>query len=344
MQNTPHKCAIISLDHHQGSVGAAIKDGFLANGLLADEITPSSDKSLHEYDFLLLYGPMLPITPLSTWLTKQRMAVPPILFWFTEQLHRPQYSKIQRKIAKLRAQAEIKFGTASPFIQRYSNLTLRLLRAGRLRAFGEILNLNDLGYLKHVFVFSQTHLNYFRQSNLPVDLIPMGYHPQFGQNLRIKKDIDVVFLGSTRDHRRRKLIQEIHEDLHSLGIHFEIRDGSSQHGYAFGEQRTRLINRSRIMLNIMRQPWDDPCFRMLLAAPNRSLLISESLLPASTGLFTPGEHLITANLGAIVDTISRYLSDVPARERIVEKAYDLVTNGMTMEAMTRKIITTVKWS
>jgi len=167
----------------------------------------------------------------------------------------------------------------------------------------------------------------------------MGYHPQFGEWFGgIERDIDVVFLGSTRDKRRHNIILELNDKLHSKGVNFVIKDGSPERGYVFGQERTLLLNRSKIMLNIMRQPWDDPVFRLLLAAPNGAMLLSEKLLTTSMGPFQPGEHFAMSNLENIVEAIEYYISNNEERSKIARNAFEFVTKELTMRNMARRIL------
>jgi hypothetical protein len=173
----------------------------------------------------------------------------------------------------------------------------------------------------------------------------MGYHPNFGERLSSQsRDIDVVFLGSTRDKRRKALIAELHEQLARRNIHLVIKDGSRQHGHVFGRERTLLLNRAKIMLSIMRQPWDDPVFRMLLAAPNGAMLLSENLLPTSMGPFLPGVHLAMTDLSNMADSIEYYLSHDQERQAIADQAYSFVTGELTMTKMAQRLITAMGYS
>jgi len=92
------------------------------------------------------------------------------------------------------------------------------------------------------------------------------------------------------------------------------------------------------MLNIMRQPWDDPIFRLLLAAPSGSMLLSEKLLPTSMGPYLPGKHFAMADLPHIVQAVEYYLSNDDDRREIAGQAFEFVTKELTMRNMAQKII------
>jgi hypothetical protein len=76
------------------------------------------------------------------------------------------------------------------------------------------------------------------------------------------------------------------------------------------EERRILLNRTKIALNISRQPWEDSSLRYFVVAPNRAMIVTEPTLPHTP--FTPGVHLVEAP----IEQIGRYdllLSDSRGR-------------------------------
>jgi hypothetical protein len=167
----------------------------------------------------------------------------------------------------------------------------------------------------------------------------MGSSPSFGRLLGLERDLDLAFVGSTRDRRRRRMLGRIVSELRTIGIETTIRDGSPQHGSVFGEERVRLFNRTKIVLNIMRQPRDDVIFRMLLSAPNGAMLLSEPVF--DPGPFVPGVHFVEAGPENLVQSIQYYLSHDKERERIAESARLFVTQDLTMRRMADRLL--VHW-
>jgi hypothetical protein len=101
-----------------------------------------------------------------------------------------------------------------------------------------------------------------------------------------------------------------------------------EHPYVFGEERTILLNRTKIALNLLREEWDDNSMRYCLAAPNRALIVTEPTLKHTP--LRPGVHLVEAPIDRMVDTICYYLEREEERQRIVDQAYQLVTTELTM--------------
>jgi spore maturation protein CgeB len=74
-----------------------------------------------------------------------------------------------------------------------------------------------------------------------------------------------------------------------------------------------------------------------MAAPNRSLIVSEPILPHCPQ-YEPGVHFVSASIDKLSETILYYLQHDEARERIVENAYRLTTAELTFRNSIKKIM------
>lgn len=317
----------------QGRLAGPLMDGFAANGCQVSPVAiGTSDFS--GYDYLLLYGPMVPIGRLIERL-KTIPDAPPVIFWYTEQMPDPRLPAwLVLILARGRFRSwkwydEFLLKNTSPRLG--GRLTIPAM--GRLRGVGEIIELHKSGSLKIVCTFSQTNARFLARFQLPVAEIPIGFHPFFGERLGLERDVDVVFLGTTRDARRQRWIPRLEQELGKLNIRFVIKDGSSTRGYLFDHDRTLLLNRTRILLNVMRQPWDDALYRFLLAAANGVLLLSEPLRYESRGPLNPGVHFVESGLDEIVQKIVQTLDSPSTLETIVENATNLINSDLTMPKM-----------
>lgn len=307
------------LTHEEGGFRLAIEAGLQAHGCHVTTRQFAESWQLGQADYLLLYGPMFPIHRTIARL-EQAPRVPPILFWFTEQLPHPRLPLV-KALAMLR--------------WRLGELGHRI---GRLRAIGDILALQKRGWLQRIAVFSERHQATFAQLGCSVVRAPMGLHLTFGERLQLARDVDVLFLGTTRDRRRKRIIAQLTEQFAVSGINFVIKDGSQTHGHVFETERTELINRSKILLNVMRQPWDDLTFRALLAAGNGAMLLSEPVAELGWGDFRPNHHFIMGEIDQLATTAKRWLADDAARQAVAETSYQLVVTQMTIEQMTGRLL------
>lgn len=118
--------------------------------------------------------------------------VPPIVMWFTEQIPKPGFpSFLTYLAARIRYSLERSFYSelVPHWVRDQKPVSAMLWRAGRLRALGEMLALMQHGLLHLTCVFTDTNLCFLRRYGLPVALIPMGYHLQFGERLALEREI-----------------------------------------------------------------------------------------------------------------------------------------------------------
>ena len=251
-------------------VGLGLCEAFQANGCTVEVVT-SSGRWPDGIDLHVIYGPMAPIGSLLLRL-RGLPERPSVAVWYTEPLPPPQpIGALTAAVATRRtADALLRRGAHLPGAKQLEHL---VDRAGRLRACAEITTLCQWGMLDLLAVFTKRHMQVFGAWGLPAEVIPMGACSSFGRLMDLNRNIDVAFIGSTRDRRRKPIVADLTRQLAAEGIRLVIKDGSPEHGYVFGFERAKLLNRTKVLLSVMRQPWDDPVFRLLLAAPNGAMVL-----------------------------------------------------------------------
>src|SRR4051812_327775 len=127
---------------------------------------------------------------------------------------------------------------------------------------------------------------------------------------------------STGQWRHRdRLLTKLLEDLSRRGIAVQRFDN------LWGQERIEVLNRTRILLNLLRHPRDFTGHRLLLGAANKALVVSE---PMDDEPLQPGRHMIQAPVEELADRIVYYLEHEDERRRITEAAYELATTRLTM--------------
>jgi hypothetical protein len=111
--------------------------------------------------------------------------------------------------------------------------------------------------------------------------------------------------------------------------------------FIFGEERTRMLNRAKITLNLTRTWYDDNYLRFPIVMPNRSLVVSEPLLPHCTD-YVAGTHYVAVPIPELARTIAHYLKHEAERERIVAAAYNLVTTDLTLANRVARIMAAIE--
>lgn len=205
----------------------------------------------------------------------------------------------------------------------------------RWRVFGEILALERQGVIDFLGTNSEFRNQVLRKLGIIANLIPHGYDPVFGYDQHSKRDIDVLFLGDpSKSRRRKRFLDHLRRNLAQDGITLTIEDGSK--GYLWGEKRQALLNRTKILLNILVCPTDMPGERLMLGMANGAMVLSEPIVKPAP--FQPGKQLVTADIPEFARLIRLYLRDDTERQRIVDHAYEFVTHHVTMMEQCHKLL------
>jgi hypothetical protein len=165
--------------------------------------------------------------------------------------------------------------------------------------------------------------------------VPLGYHPSQGCDLGLARDIDVLFLGDLKIPRRRPLLSQLQQDQVNL---MAVGDWSDP-AY-WGEKRTRLLNRTKIFLNVQRYAGELSGQRLLIGMANKALVISEPMYNPAP--YVSGKHYITATIEEMPEVIRYYLAHEDERRAVVEDAYQLVTQEVTVEHALSRILALLK--
>jgi len=154
---------------------------------------------------------------------------------------------------------------------------------------------------------------------------PFAYDPAYGCDLGLRRDVDVLFLGALDIPRRRRNIRR----LRKAGVNV-LAMGSWSDPACWGDNRTRLLNRTKILLNLARYPGELAGQRLNLGMANKALLISEPIYRPAP--YVPGTHYVDATVDEMPAAIRYYLSHDLEREKITAAAHRLVMQEMTATA------------
>jgi hypothetical protein len=242
---------------------------------------------------------------------------PATIVWHTEPLPMPRAAGLRREPLTTRELAKI--------VLRDRRINDHYSNARYLKALARTHVVDAFA------VATRAYQAYLAEQGVAVAFVPLGHHPAFGGIVDRKRDIDVLFLGDFRLRRRRLILRRLRRegiDVLTLGDYSDPR--------LWGEQRTELMNRTTIALNIPRLEGHLPDMRFVVAMGTGALLVSETVyLPDP---YVPGRHYVESSSEDLADTIRAYLSDANARLRITEEAHRLVTTDLTLEASYKRLL------
>jgi hypothetical protein len=265
---------------------------------------------------------------------------PVFIHWNTEGLPDPRIPwRIMSAIAEWRSWLERvqdlrnrPIGTGSAE-RRTSFIEGRMLR---FRYLGDYYYAHRKGWLDIFADTSAVYADFHRRHGLPTLVAHWGATARWHEDLGLERDIDVLWIGKRGTGRRNDLLDRVRSELKAHGVRMHVADGN-ENPFVFGEERTWYLNRSKITLNLTRTWYDDNFSRFALAAPNRSLVISERVLDHCPK-FVAGTHYVSVAAEKLAGTILYYLDHKEERAAIVNNAYDLVMTELLFRNSIRSIM------
>ena len=336
----PRDVAVLSEDRGFAlELAEVIADGFRSHDCRVDVLN-RTESWKRDYDFVLGYGPHTregSLLPTALRLASYNKDKRPFFYWwFTESLPKIKLpTQFVRFAARLHSAGNL-YITQSPGAR--TKLWVRVLdrfflsRHFLLRIIGELHEFRSRGLLGGLAATASSKAAHLRRYGFDPVVAPVGYHPTFhGRDLGLQRDIDVGFLGRMNSKRRLHLFERVKRDLENRGIKISLPTDEVD-----GEERTRFLNRTKIILNILQTPYISDVLRSVFCAANKALVVSEP--PADQEPFVPGRHMIAAPIEKLAETIEFYLSHEEHRQEIVEQAYRLVSEELTIHQMTGRIL------
>ncbi len=199
-------------------------------------------------------------------------------------------------------------------------------RMRRFRFIGDYDAAFRQGLLDIMADSSRIYGRIFAKRGIPTLYIPWGSTPSVYADLGLERDIDVLWMGVRGTRRRSRLLDHVRRQLRDYGVEMYVAD-NQENPFIFGDVRTRFLNRAKITLNITRTWYDDNFSRFAYAIPNRSLIVSEPLLPHCPE-YAASRHYVSSPVDELAESIVYYLDHDDERRQTVENAYQLVTTEL----------------
>jgi hypothetical protein len=288
-----------------------------------------SDTDLAEFDAVLTYGPHSYLGRMMPLLRRVRCRrgdrSPRLIWWLNEN---PLDWRVPRSIAGIGGRVRILLDDAWECRTGASKggEPPGPLRLGhRFRIDGELMWAHRHGLPDVLAVTSARRARWLRTLGMDAIHVPTAYGRTYGRDLGLERDIPVAWIGSPGvwANRRDRVLARLTGDLARRGV--TVR---SWLGGLSGEERTEVVNRTKILLNLLQHPQDFTGHRLVLGAANKALVVSELMVDSEP--FQPGRHMVQAPVEELADRIVYYLEHEDERQRISEAAYELVTTRLSM--------------
>lgn len=289
-------------------------------------------------DMVFVRGPYGSLVPLANQILALDPAKrPSLVFMMSEQLPSPELPEWLRYWGSLlRSWIErVAYYQEKPGHWRIRSwLRWVTAKAFRFRYYGDLFWLQRKGILSALVISSLWTANFLRERGFNPTVFPLSYQPDKELDWESERDIPVLWLGKIGSSRRKRILNRIRTELKERGIEMMFVDGVES-PYVFGEERTRLLNRTKIVLNLLREEWDDNSMRYVLSMPQGALVVTEPTLPHTA--FIPDKHLVSVPIDEITDTICYYLEHEDERRKIAEQAFKEITRHSRVESLIQLI-------
>jgi hypothetical protein len=255
----------------------------------------------------------------NTWPLLRRLARRPrTLFWQTEPLPMPTSAGV--RLAPLHA-------------PELAKVVLRDSRRSDPRSNARGLQrVLRHGLVDAVAVSTYERKLFLAEQGVDAAFVPLGYHPLlYGEDRGLARDIDVLFVGALDVPRRRRILRQ----LRAGGVAVQALGDWTDKGL-WGEERTQVLNRTKILLNLPRHPGMLSGGRMLLGMANRAQIVAEPIFEPRP--YVPGKHYVSSPIDQLAAAVQRSLEHDAEREAMTEAAYELVTTELAMERCHAKLV------
>jgi hypothetical protein len=242
---------------------------------------------------------------------------PLVVVWHSEPLPPPRAAGLPRPRLNLREIAKILLRDRRA-TDVYSNY-FRLRSLAR-QELPDVLAVSTLG-----------RREFLAEHGIHAHWVPLGYHASQGHDMRLHRDIDTLFLGTLDVPRRQRLLRRLRRsglDVVTAGNWFDPT--------MWGDSRRRLLNRTKVLLNLGRHPGELSGQRLILGMANKALVVSEPIYKPAP--YVPGTHYVSAALDEIPHLIGYYLTHDDERARIVNEGHRLVTEEVTTKRSVWRIL------
>ena len=302
-----------------------------------------------ERDALLYMGSLGSLRKTARLLERSDTLPRVCLAWNTEPMPPPELNHRWERLGVALSPASLGITWAKPLLHMVSGPMFWMIgRAGLPAGLGRQLSPGALrfsienlavlerglkaGWITHVIAATEQQRQYLAERGLDASFIPSGIHDGYGCNLGGPRDIDVLFIGRLKNNKRRqrsldRMLAAL--EKRSLTVHVVSRG-------CFGQERTKLVNRAKVVLHLHSNEWESPFMRWYLATANGAIIASEPLRVSHP--LDPHTHYISAPLQELPDAICAVLANDTRRMEIFDSCRTRITEKMSLVGSVRAIL------
>ena len=303
-------------------------------------ILADGDEAVLAYDHVLLLGIFPRIIETARLLRTNPNPRRKVVAWAVEALLPADLTGTPRRLGMAMTSVRLGYPASSAAFRRLIRLPYHLIARFALGRYSGQIGANEAqfvfdqtawveralaeGWLTRLLVSTEQKKSAMRAAGHDAVFAPVGHNAEYGRDLGRTRDIDVLFLGRAVGRWRRGVLRRIVSDLRSRGASVEVHTRGVR-----GDDRTELLNRTRVVLHLHKYPWDTPWMRWYLASANGAVVCSQPL--ANPSPLRPGIDYLSAEPASLGDEITRLLADEAARLAMLDSCRRRMADEMSME-------------
>ena len=186
-------------------------------------------------------------------------------------------------------------------------------------------------WVDEIVTDTPTRVTFLRQHAIPARFVPLGFHAGWGSTTDQERDIDVLFVGNIHSPSRVNLVPEVLNRLREWGF-----NTLEQEVFPLGEERQQLLRRARVVLNVLRLPWEFPGLRLYHSAACGALVVSNEAVQNEP--FQAGIHFVTAPRTRMAEAIAGLLDHEEERSRRADLALRSMQADLSLGAGLKRLL------
>jgi Glycosyl transferases group 1 len=163
-------------------------------------------------------------------------------------------------------------------------------------------------WIDEVAADTPTRVAFLQQHGIPARFIPMGFHDGWGCENHGERDVDVMVFGNIHTGTRANIIPQVLSKLEDWGYRTEV-----QPLFPMTSLRISLLQRARIVLNVLRMPWEFTGLRLFPSTACGALMVSNTAVQNEP--FVEGLHFVPAPKARMAEAIANLLDHEEERAR-----------------------------
>ena len=182
-----------------------------------------------------------------------------------------------------------------------------------------------------IYTSSLPRHQFLESREIATTFVPIGFHSGWATERERRRTEDVVFLGRKRRTRRQHILGDLSRQLADRGVGLRVVDRN-----CFGRDRAELLCRAKILLTLVKFPWDHSGIRLMMGAACGTMVVSGPRGNAAP--FRAGEHFVQAELDQLAERIAFYIAEDAERLRIVDNLRQFAGEQWSLERSISQVL------